>query len=167
MRGETSPIALDFNLPRRSHRTVSLTPSVWFITSTCWDKNNTGTLACVTLCLSKNTENLFDWLPIIFTFRTLSDVHPENRKVGLYSQKLGLCFTTKTRKHTEKTKKKVNHVSSLGIKISPGKSDLQGAVAAVQVVQTRRVNELFVHASQRLQRGEQRHDKQKQTGGSR
>lgn len=29
--------------------------------------------------------------------------------------------------------------------------DLQGAVAAVQVVQTRRVDELLEHASQRLQ----------------
>lgn len=37
-------------------------------------------------------------------------------------------------------------------------SDLQGAVAAVQVVQTRRVDELFVHASQRL-RGEERRSK--------
>lgn len=35
-------------------------------------------------------------------------------------------------------------------------SDLQGAVAAVKVVQTRRVNELFIHTSQRLQREERK-----------
>lgn len=42
-------------------------------------------------------------------------------------------------------------------------SDLQGAVAAVEVVQTRRVNELFVHTSQRLQREEKKNMTNRQT----
>lgn len=37
---------------------------------------------------------------------------------------------------------------------SEGEADLQGAVAAVEVIQARRVDELLVHSTQRLHRGQ-------------
>lgn len=41
---------------------------------------------------------------------------------------------------------------------SEGEADLQGAVAAVEVIQARRVDELLVHSAQRLHRGQKTPD---------
>lgn len=43
-------------------------------------------------------------------------------------------------------------------------SDLQGAVAAVQIVQTWGVNELLIHTPQHLQRGEENERREKHEG---